>query len=542
MNHSGKVRFAISLGLSILCLSFINPEVKVVVQPQGKKQSAGIYIRKDDRIKIRVAGKWSLWDKYDPVDGEGHNFTVNGFNWGALMGQIGDNAPFLIGNALDFKSQSDGVLYLFPNKGDYRIENPSGSLVVTVDGGIDIDKFKKEIADKSKKFLYDPKQGRLMTNLVVKAGDTLEIYAFGQWTMWQDVYPETTADGHDFKAGGVNWGKLYGGIGSTSGDLIEKFPVGEKTVYKVNSGEGLLTLYPYLNGYESNPGGFLEIYIIGGSEATESDKSSIDEAIRQDIEKNIVAKINAVRAACGLDALLINPAFSKTSFDHAKYMAVNNSFDRDENDSKPFFTGATLQDRLKLQKFEGESRELFCQTDSPEKALDMLVDSVYHRLRLLDPRIKYTGFSDYRASNDFIYVLDLGYMDEKEQEKDWETIVYPANEQTGVKVMWDGNESPSPVPIGTAGPFGYPVSILFKKQVTKVIKNDLLDNSNKPVDCFVITPFNDLNNKQINGIILIPKKPLDYNTKYTVDVRAAFGGDQKEFTWTFVTKAQADNN
>jgi uncharacterized protein YkwD len=522
--------------LSFFFLAVINPAVKVIIMPQDKKQSTGVYLKKGDKVKIKVSGKWSLWDKYDQVGGEGHQFVVDGFNWGALMGVIGDNSePFIIGNAIDFTSQNEGVLYLYPNKGNYKIENPSGSLEVNIDGGIEIEKFKKQISGRAKKFLYDPKQGELLTNLYFKKGDIAEIYAFGEWSMWQDVYSNVTAGGHKFIANGVNWGKLYGGIGSTYGEFLEYFPIGEKAVYKVNS-QGLLTMYPFLDDYESNPGGFLEIYIIGGRESTDKDKIDIDNLIRQNNELNIVAKINQIRSLCGLDGLQINPAFSKTSYDHAKYMVANNSFDRDEDETKPLFTGKTLQDRLKLQNFEGNSRELFCQTDNADKALDMIMDSTYHRLRLLDPRLKYIGYGFYKSGMNSINVFDLGYMNDSEQEKDWETIAYPVNEQTEVKVSWDGNESPDPLPNGTNKPLGYPVSILFKKEIKKIIKAEILDNNNKPVNCFMISPFTDLNNKQINGIILVPKKTLDFNTRYTVNIKIKYADEDKDYTWTFITK------
>ena len=535
------MKYLISIFI-IFCTILQAYPLKVVdVFPIEKKQSTGIYVKKGDKLKFEVTGKWSLWDKYKLVNGGGHQFTANEYgNWGALLAKIGSSNTFVIGKGLETTSEYEGVLYLFPNKDKYKIENESGSLEVGIEGGINIEEFTQELSDKAKKITFDPQNGFISTDLYIEKGDTLEIYTFGNWTMWDGVYPKVSADGHDFIAEGVSWGKLFGAIGSTYGQYLELFPIGEKTKFRA-SYSGIISLYPYTSNYVSAENGVLEIYIIGAKLATKEIKENTDEAVRKNTESLVLSKINEFRTTAALPELEIDSILSQTAFSHAKYMVINDTFTRDEEERKPNFTGKTLKERLKSLGYEKKSREMFCQTESALHAIDLFVNTVYHRLRLLDPDLKKIGYGSYKSAEKTIHVFDFGYLGEEDEKLNWEKIVYPQNETTEIKISWSGNENPDPFPIGTIKPMGSPVSIMFKKQIKKVLKSEIIDEKGTPVNCFVITPETDLNNKQLNTIVLVPKEVLDINTRYTVNIKVKIGKDQeqKDYTWSFVTEKEA---
>jgi|GEM_PF-1210170 len=538
MNVFIKIKCTI-IFLILFSASLHSMEV-VTVYPIDKIQPTGIYVRKGDRLKITVTGKWSLWDKYDLVGGEGHQFSANEYgNWGALLGKIGSSEIFVIGKGTEIQSNYEGVLYLFPNKGKYKIENQTGNLNVSIEGGIELDKFKKQLEYKALKFIFNSKDKFFPTNIYVKKGETIEIYAFGQWTMWENTYQLTSAEGHNFVADGENWGKLYGAIGSSTGQYFEYFSIGEKIDYKATE-TGLLSLYPYLDEYQASPNGELEIYIIGGKNADENTIKSVDEMVRVKTEQIALNKINEYRRMSGLRLLEIKKEFSKTAFNHAKYMVLNNTFDRDEKEGKLNFTGRTLEERLKQEGFEGKSREMFCQTEYVLNAINLFADTVYHRLRLLNPDLKYLGYGSYKSTDKTIHVFDFGYIEDNEEKQEWEKIIYPANESTDVKTSWEGNESPDPFPTGTSKPLGYPISIMFRNELKQVVEAVLTDEKGKSVSCFIISPETDLNNKKMNAIILVPKKTLEYNTRYTVNIKVILGKkeEEKSYAWTFVTENQ----
>ncbi|MBN2545408.1 MAG: hypothetical protein JXB50_06405, partial [Spirochaetes bacterium] len=193
------------------------------IYPNSIKQNSGLYVKKGEILEISVNGKWSLHEKYNQVTGEGHSvFKVNEYgNWGSLLGKIGNTDIFIVGNGTQIVSKGEGVLYLFPNKDNYKIFNPSGFLAVSVNGGMDLALFKSELEKISSKFIYDTKEDYLTTDLFVNKGDELKIYAFEYWTMWNNFYPEVTAEGHSYMINSVNFGKLFAGIGSSFADFLE---------------------------------------------------------------------------------------------------------------------------------------------------------------------------------------------------------------------------------------------------------------------------------------------------------------------------------
>jgi len=121
------MKFIFTIIFYLLISVFIYSESVCKVLPINKKQSSGVYVRQGDEVTISVSGKWSLWDKYSLADGKGHDYKANDLgNWGALLGKIGAGKVFYIGNGITISSQNEGVLYLFPNKDKYLIENQSG--------------------------------------------------------------------------------------------------------------------------------------------------------------------------------------------------------------------------------------------------------------------------------------------------------------------------------------------------------------------------------------------------------------------------------
>lgn len=522
--------------------------VEVDIFPVGKKQSTGIYVKKGDKINITATGKWSLWNKYVLTGPEGHPVKANEYgNWGILLGKIGGGEIFVVSNQKDLTSDTDGILYLFPNKGKFLIEKESGSIRASINGGIKIEDLVSSLSTTSKKIVFDPKQGVLNTNLFFNEGENIEIYAFGTWNMWDGVYKETNAEGHifEFNPENIPWGKLYGGLGSSYSQLNETFSIGEKVSYTTRE-SGILSLYPYLSNYESVVSGMMDIYIIGGREATEENKKSIDEKIKNSSSTIALTRLNEYRNLLKLPLLESHPILSQTAFDHSKYIVLNGSFLSNEEEGKINFTGVTFQDRLNKADYKGRAREMFCQIESVTGSVDLFFDSVYHRLRLMDPDLKYLGYGSFKGKDTSIHVYDFGYRPDSEKEFEWDAICYPIADSKDNKVSWDGTENPSPFPVEEKKTddgkktekdlYGFPITLLLKELIASVSQAELIDKDGKVVDCFVITPDTDINNKQINAVVLVPKKSLLNESKYTVNVTVKYStSGEKSYNWSFET-------
>ena len=351
--------------LLILNIS-IFADVVVDVLPIAKKQSTNLYFKKGENLNITVTGKWTLWYRYNLVGPEGHpDATTDYGNWGLLLGKIGGGETFVVGSSKNLTSDADGVLYLFPNKGKFLIEKESGSLKASISGGQNVNDLIKSFPPNTKKITYNPKNGILNTNLYFSENENIEIFAFGIWNMWDNYYKDTNAEGHifeGFRPENILWGKLFGGIGSTYGYFFQNCDRRKNTIQ--TSQAGILSLFPYTGNYESIKSGSLDIYIIGGRDATSDDNKKSDDKAKLITTDLALSKINEYRTLLNLPTVVIDPKLSQTAFNHSKYVAVNNSFSHNEDSNLPSYTGFSFKDRLEGVDYKGRAREMFCQIDS----------------------------------------------------------------------------------------------------------------------------------------------------------------------------------
>lgn len=98
----------------------------------------GIFISNGDELTIRyVAGKWSPWPggRYDAIGSGGDPRcrcnVMDGVSHAALIGKIGENEPFFIGDQYFHRVGESGELYLGIN--DMDLYDNSGSLRVRVE-------------------------------------------------------------------------------------------------------------------------------------------------------------------------------------------------------------------------------------------------------------------------------------------------------------------------------------------------------------------------------------------------------------------------
>ena len=114
-------------------------DVQVEVRAEEPWQDTGIQVRRGNRVQvIYVSGEWSIWVGADPMtDGNGQTGRPENCrlmpdeNLSGLIGRIGENPPFFIGNEADLFSEYDGGLQLSMNDCT-PFESNGGALTVTI--------------------------------------------------------------------------------------------------------------------------------------------------------------------------------------------------------------------------------------------------------------------------------------------------------------------------------------------------------------------------------------------------------------------------
>ncbi len=112
---------------------------QVAVQANIMWQDTGIQVRLGNTINIQyISGEWTIWIDADPLtDGVGQYGRdetcrlMLAYNLGGLIGRVGDNPAFFVGNGTEYYSNYNGTLQLSINDCP-QFGNNAGSLTVSV--------------------------------------------------------------------------------------------------------------------------------------------------------------------------------------------------------------------------------------------------------------------------------------------------------------------------------------------------------------------------------------------------------------------------
>ena len=113
--------------------------VQVVIQADVPWQDTGYLVRQGDRLQITyLSGEWSIWVDADPMtDGNGQTGRPEDCrlmpeaNLSGLIGRVGENPPFFVGNEADLFSEYTGNLWLSMNDCT-PFESNGGALTVAI--------------------------------------------------------------------------------------------------------------------------------------------------------------------------------------------------------------------------------------------------------------------------------------------------------------------------------------------------------------------------------------------------------------------------
>jgi uncharacterized protein YkwD len=125
----------------LFAVFLLSSQEEITVKADQSQITYPLWIEKGTVIKFKVDGSWTMWEKWEPVDYNGHtNFQkVGAFYLGTLAGRVEGGEDFAVTNNLSYKSKVSGRLILYPNRGDYAHLKASGEMLVTVTGAKKVD-------------------------------------------------------------------------------------------------------------------------------------------------------------------------------------------------------------------------------------------------------------------------------------------------------------------------------------------------------------------------------------------------------------------
>ncbi len=258
-------------------------------------------------------------------------------------------------------------------------------------------------------------------------------------------------------------------------------------------------------------------------------------------------QMNQIRKKVGLPPVSLSTGLNKAAYGHSRYVLETLEYGHYETaKSSPYFVGYAPKDRAATYSYFNSSitenyymnslGAVGTRTYLPvDNAVDWWMSAIYHRFPIVSPRTEHVGYGPYYKAGRAAQVLDFG----TDYNLSGPLTRWPLSGQTGVGTRLDG-ESPSPIAkfAGATFPTGYPVSMTWYQYGKSLVPTSMTvvraaDGLN--IEGYKLSPANDQFHQWSTSLSFIPKKPLAYNTKYTVTFKGTFAGAPFSYAWSFTT-------
>ena len=264
-------------------------------------------------------------------------------------------------------------------------------------------------------------------------------------------------------------------------------------------------------------------------------------AAQQETEPQMVAAlrtINLYRSWLGIAPLTVDPALQRAAEAHVEYYRLNFGDPNlsgmglhNETPGKPGFTGVTFQDRAVAAGYTGWVNENAGLSGSMTWSLDWFINTIGHRLTLLDPRYTNIGLAAINEGDKKFEIIDLG------SGPNWQDTVdnpswaaWPPNGVTGVPLSFAG-EAPNPFP-SASYPVGSPITLKYFGAGALELTSATISTGGQAVPSFATVGNGWLSS---NTVQLAANTPLEPGTIYDVRVTGRANGTPFERVWSFTT-------
>lgn len=256
--------------------------------------------------------------------------------------------------------------------------------------------------------------------------------------------------------------------------------------------------------------------------------------------------VNALRTAAGAGCATLNLQIVQAATAHCMYYQTNNSANP-MCTSNPHmevmgctgFTGQSPIERMRAAGFTANGgSEVMAFVNDPQRAVQTWVDSVWHRIPILDPSTSTLGYGS-SGSPAACDTIDFGPGDRAGANT---VLVYPYDGQTNVTTTFDGShEGPMPPAPTTGWPSANPITLYAPKpMITEHVLT--VDGSTEPIEHVWL----DANTANLDAtgksflraaVFMYANKPYMPNTKYRVRMSGTYQGGMLTKEWTFTTGA-----
>ncbi len=256
-----------------------------------------------------------------------------------------------------------------------------------------------------------------------------------------------------------------------------------------------------------------------------------------------LAAVNAVRvpAGSGCDNMVLT--LNMSALNHCNYYAANSSNQmcvadpHGEVSGCTGFTGANVGDRMMAAGYNafGGYSEVMAFVDNPDSAVATWVNSVWHRIPILDPWTTDLGYGNDTSCD----TIDFGTGTMGAPANT--VVVYPYDGQTGVPTSFDGSrEGPMPPAPSSGWPSSSPINIYAQK--LSITEHTLtVDGDSTPIEHVWLDTASstDPNTRGFlrNTAFMYANTPFMANTTYRVTMTGTGSGGPINLTWTFTTGA-----
>src|SRR5438067_4530370 len=245
---------------------------------------------------------------------------------------------------------------------------------------------------------------------------------------------------------------------------------------------------------------------------------------------DMLALTNQFRHAIGSPTVPTDPRLQQAAQNHANYNSANGILGHFETAGLPYYTGYGPRDRLIAQGWTTSFVSEVATGGSELGGVQQLWAAPHHRLGWMHPNATTIGCGhselNGRQSNVGDIVYNCGI-------RPVEFVRSPANMQTNIPTSWSGQESPSPVPAGTSGPYGYPIMVVYSAGQNVQFRAAEVYASNGIRLPFYLAP----QQFEYDYQVIVPQRPLATNTSYHVRFDITVAGQWLTNEWDFSTGA-----
>jgi hypothetical protein len=248
--------------------------------------------------------------------------------------------------------------------------------------------------------------------------------------------------------------------------------------------------------------------------------------------------INSARVAAGAGCVRMVAEINKAAENHCKYyidpandgMCTSNPHGEVMGCAQ--FTGTGPGQRMAAAGYMARGGgEVMAFNNDPKRAIDQWINSVWHRIPLLDPWTMDLGYGATAGCD----VIDFGTGSMAPADT---ILLYPYDGQTNVPVSFNGQyEGPMPPAPPTGWPSASPITVYGRMlNITEHVLTK--DGDPTPIEHTWITGSDPMwGNYLSRSVFMYAHAPSAPNTKYRVRVKGTSQAGALEKEWTFTTGA-----